>query len=161
MNPGLPHCKWIPYCLNHHSFDYKNFGQQSDALAFFFFFSFLMLSMIAIAFFQGASFLWFCGYIHDPQWFWSPRKSNVLLFSVVHHFFAIKWWDQTLWSSSFEIWVLSQPFTLLFCHHQEALHFLPLGWHHLHIWGCRCFSSNLDSRLCFIRPSVFHDVLCV
>ena len=39
-NPGLPHYKWIPYCLSHCSFDYKNFGQQSDAFAFFFFFFF-------------------------------------------------------------------------------------------------------------------------
>ena len=27
------------------------------------------------------------------------------------------------------------------------LHFLPLGWRHLHIWGYWYFPSNLDSRL--------------
>ena len=39
--------------------------------------------------------------------------------------------------------------------------FLPLGWCHLHIWGYWYFSASLDSSLCFIQPSISHDVLCI
>ena len=28
------------------------------------------------------------------------------------------------------------------------LHFLQLGWYHLHVWGCWYFPGNLDSSLC-------------
>ena len=40
------------------------------------------------------------------------------------------------------------------------LHFLPLGWYHSLIWGC-CFPLPLGSSLCFIQPSISHDVLCI
>ena len=45
-----------------------------------------------------------------PQWFYSPGKWNLLLFSLFPHLFAMKWWDQMSQSSFFECWVLSQPF---------------------------------------------------
>ena len=38
--------------------------------------------------------------------------------------------------------------------------FLPLGWYHLRIWGCRYFCS-LNSSLWFIQPGISHDVLCI
>ena len=40
-------------------------------------------------------------------------------------------------------------------------HFLPLKWYHLHIWGGRYFSWNLDSSLCFIQRGISPDVLCI
>ena len=39
------------------------------------------------------------------------------------------------------------------------LHFLPLEWYHLHIWGCWYFSSNFDSSLCFILSGIYNDIL--
>ena len=44
----------------------------------------------------------------------------------------------------FSVLSFKPAFTLLFHLHQEALqflHFLPLSWHHLHIWGCWYFSQ--------------------
>ena len=56
-------------------------------------------------------------------------------------------------------------FTLLFYLHQEALQFL---FAFCHKGGIICISKvidispgNLDSSLCFIKPSISHDVLCV
>ena len=37
--------------------------------------------------------------------------------------------------------------------------FLPLGWYHLHIWGCWYFFWQYS--LCFIQPSISNDVLCI
>ena len=54
-------------------------------------------------------------------------------------------------------------FTLLFHFHQEGLQFFFAFWHK---GGVICISevidispSNLDSSLCFLQPSVSHDVL--
>ena len=41
------------------------------------------------------------------------------------------------------------------------LRFLPLGWHHLHIWGYCNFSPQSWFQLCFIQPSILHDVPCI
>ena len=43
------------------------------------------------------------------------------------------------------------------------LHFLPWGWCHLHIWGYWYFSQQswFQLPLCFLQPSVSHDVLCI
>ena len=41
------------------------------------------------------------------------------------------------------------------------LHFLPSGWCHLYIWGYRYFSWQSWFQLCFILPSISHDVLCI
>ena len=48
--------------------------------------------------------------------------------------------------------------TVLFYPHQEALHFLPLVWYHLHIWGVGISLRNLDSSLWFTQPNILHDV---
>ena len=54
--------------------------------------------------------------------------------------------------------------TLLFYIHQEALWFLFNSWH---MGGVICISEvidispgSLDSSLCFIQPSILHEVLC-
>ena len=41
------------------------------------------------------------------------------------------------------------------------LHFLPLGWCHLHIWGYWYFSWQSWFQLCFLLPSILHDVPCI
>ena len=81
------------------------------------------------------------------------------------NWFAMKWWDWMPWPSFSECWVLSQLFhsplslssrgslvLLCFCHKgvviciSEVIDISP---------------GNLDSSLCFIQPSISHDVLCI
>ena len=50
-----------------------------------------------------------------------PRKIKSVTVSIVSPTIHMKWWDQTLWSSFFECWILSQLFHLIFHFHQEAL----------------------------------------
>ena len=75
----------------------------------------------------------------------------------------MKWWDQMPWSSFSECWALSNFFTLLFQFHQEAFEFL---FTFCHKDGVICIfevidisPGNLDSSLCFLQPSISHDVL--
>ena len=67
-------------------------------------------------------------------------------FHFFPHLFAIKWWDRMPWSSFFECWVLSQLFHSLLSsssrHSLVPLHFWPLEWYRLHIWGCWYFSQQ-------------------
>ena len=56
------------------------------------------------------------------------------------HLFAMKWQDWMPWSLVFECWILSQLFhsPLLPSSSRVSLvplHFLPLKWYHLYIWG--------------------------
>ena len=60
---------------------------------------------------------------------------------------------------------LANFFPLLFHFHQEVLSFFLTFCHK---WGVICISEiidispgNLDSSLCFIQPSVSHEVLCI
>ena len=41
------------------------------------------------------------------------------------------------------------------------LHFLPLTWYHLHIWGCCYFSQQSWLQLVIHPPNILHDVLCI
>ena len=41
------------------------------------------------------------------------------------------------------------------------LHFLPLKWYHLHIWGCCYFSQQSWLQLVIHSPNILHDVLCI
>ena len=47
-----------------------------------------------------------------------------------------------------------------------VLHFLPLGWCHLHIWGYWYFSQQSWFQLvlyplCWEMPSISHDIICM
>ena len=68
-----------------------------------------------------------------------PKKMKSFTVSIVPHLYTMKWWDQMPWSSFFKFWVLSQLFhsPLLTSSRGSLvpLHFLPLKWCHLHIWG--------------------------
>ena len=71
--------------------------------------------------------------------------------------------NQMSWSSSFEYWVLSQPFHSPLWSSSKGslvpLCFLPLGWYHLHIWVVDISSGNLDCSLWFNQPGFSHDEL--
>ena len=64
-----------------------------------------------------------------------------------------------LFQSSGHCWVLSQLFySTLSSSSRDSiipLHFLPLEWYHLHIWGCWYFSQQSWFQLWFIQPA-FH-----
>ena len=55
----------------------------------------------------------------------------------------MKWWNWMPWSLFFWCWVLSQLFLSPFSPSSRGslvpLHFLPLKWYHLPIWGCCYF----------------------
>ena len=65
-----------------------------------------------------------------------PKKRKSVTVSIVSHLFALKLWDQMLWSWFSECWVLSQLFhSPLLPSSRSSLgfvHFLPLGWY---IWA--------------------------
>ena len=65
----------------------------------------------------------------------------------------------------FECWVLSWLFHSPLSPSSRGslvpLHFLPLEWYHLHIWGCWYSPSNLDSSLWFMQPRILLDVFCL
>ena len=73
-----------------------------------------------------------------------PKKKKICQFPLFLHLFAIKWWDWMPWSYFFECWVLSQlfhfPVSLSARGSLVPIHFLPLKWYYLHIWGCCHFS---------------------
>ena len=39
--------------------------------------------------------------------------------------------------------------------------FLPLEWHHLHIWSCWYFSCQSWFQLVFTQPGILNDILCI
>ena len=58
----------------------------------------------------------------------------------------MKLWDWMPWSLFFGCWVLSQLFHSPLSSSSRSslvpLHFRPLEWYHLHIWGCWYFSQQ-------------------
>ena len=74
------------------------------------------------------------------------QENKICHFPLFLHLFAMKWWDQMAWSSFFECWVLSQlfhsPLSLSSRGFIVLLHFLTLGWCHLHTWGYWYFSQQ-------------------
>ena len=65
--------------------------------------------------------------------------------------FHEKPWERMPWSQSFECKVLSQCFCSVLSLSSRGslvpLRFLPLGWYHLHIWGCWYFSQQSRPQL--------------
>ena len=72
-----------------------------------------------------------------------PKKIKSVTVSIFS-LFAMKWWNQMPWFSFFECWVLRQLFHSLLSPSSRGslvpLHFLQLGWCHLHISGYWYFS---------------------
>ena len=68
------------------------------------------------------------------------KKIKSVTVSTFPSLFAMKQWDQMPRSKLFQCWVLSQFFHSSLSPSSRgsliSLHFLPLEWYHLHIWGC-------------------------
>ena len=56
------------------------------------------LSRLVIAFHPGSRRLLISYCSLHLQWYWSPKKQSLSLFPLFPHLFAMKWWDQMLWS---------------------------------------------------------------
>ena len=95
-----------------------------------------------------------------------PRKIKSVTVSI---FFPIylPWSDGTGWHdlSFSERWLSSQLFHSPLLPSSwgslAPLHFLPIEWYHLHIWGCRYSSEIFNSSLWFVQSCISHDVLCI
>ena len=74
----------------------------------------------------------------------------------------MKWWGWMPWSSFFECWILSQLFHSPLSPSSRGslglLHFLLLGWYHLHIWGYWYFPWQ--SRLQLVPHPAWHFTWC-
>ena len=138
-----------------HSFDYTRLCGKVMSLLF------IMLSRFLIAFLPRSKHLLVLWLQSLSAGILKPKKikSFTVSTSICHEMMGLDAIILVFW-----IWVFSRFFTLIFHLHQEAvvpLHFLPLVWYYLHIWGCWYFSSSLDSSLCFIQSSISHDVFCI
>ena len=71
---------------------------------------------------------------------WQPKTVTVSIFfpSIFHEVMGLGAMILVFWMLSFK----PVFFSLLFHFGQEALHFLPLEWCDLHIWGCWYFSQQ-------------------
>ena len=80
--------------------------------------------------------------------FGAPNNKVWHCFHCFPIYFPMKWWDRmpSLFS---ECWALSQhsPLSLSSRGFLDPIHFLPLGWYHLHIWGYWYFSWQSWFRL--------------
>ena len=105
------------------------------------------------------------------SWLQSPSAVILEPKKIVCHCFHcfpiyLPWSDGWMtWSSFFERWVLSQLFHSPLSHSSKDS-LVPLSF--CHKGGVICISEvidispgNLDSSLCFIQPSILHDVLCM
>ena len=72
--------------------------------------------------------------------------------SIVSQLFAMEWWDRfaiilVFWMFSFKP-AFHSPLSPSSIGSLDPLHFLPLEWYHLHIWGCviiytHCFFQRM------------------
>ena len=122
---------------------------------------FKMLSSFVIAFLPRSKCL-LIPWLKSPSALILETKENLPLFP---HLFAMKKWDWMPWSSFFECWVLSQFFHSPLLPSSRGslvpLHFLPLEWYRLHVWGSWYFSQQFWFQLVFILPGLSHYVLCI
>ena len=140
-----------------HSFGHADLCQRRDALLF------NMLSRFVIVFLPRSKHLLISGLWSPSTMIWKPKKiksTTVSTFpmSMCHEVIGVDAMILGFWMLSFK----PTFFTLLF--HQEAPSFFAFS----HKCGIICISEvldispgNLDSNLCFIQPSISHDVLCI
>ena len=119
------------------------------------------LSRFVIGFFPRGKFLLISGLQSQSTVILEPKKRVCHCFPCFPIYFP---WSLP-WSSLFERWVLSQLFNSPFSPSTRGslvpLHFLPLGWCHLHIWDYWYFSWKSWFQLCFIQPGISHDIFWI
>jgi len=120
------------------------------------------LSRLVIAFFPRSECLLISWLQSISAVILEPRKIKSGIVSIFPHLFVMKWRDWMPWSSFFECWVLSQLFHFPLSPSSRGslvpLHFLLLGWWHLHIWGNWYFSWQSWFQL--VSPPAWHFLWC-
>ena len=121
-----------------------------------------MLSRLVITLLPKSKPLLISGCSHHLQWFWSPQKRKSVVISTVapsicHEVMGPDAMILVFWMLSFKPTFSLSSFTFIKRFFSSSLS----EWCHLHIWGYWYSSRNLDSGLCFLQPSVSHDVLCI
>ena len=121
-----------------HSFEYMDLCWQSNVSAFQH-----CLSLLSC---QEAIIFWFHGCSYHPQWFWSPRRGNQTVLLPFPLLFPCSYEGRYHVLSFFFFFgclVLSHLFHASSPSSRGSsvlLHFLPVEWCYLHIWGCWYFS---------------------
>ena len=122
---------------------------------------FNMLSRLVITFLPMSKELSFYGCSHHLQWFWSLPKKVCHCF----HCFPIYLPEVMVLDAMILLfWMLSfkPPFSLSFFTFIKRVFSSSLLGDVIYISEVIDISpGNLDSSLCFIQPSVSHDVLCI
>ena len=122
------------------SFDRQTFLDKVMSLLF------NMLSRLVITFLPRTRHLLILWLQSPSAVILEPKKIKPLTASIVSPSFAMKWWEWMPQSLCFECWVLSQLFHSPLLPSSRGslvpIHFLPLGWCHLHIWGYWYFSQQ-------------------
>ena len=116
---------------------------------------------------------WTWVWVRSGSWWWTGRPGMLQYMESQRDRYdwatELNLWEQMPWSLFYECWVLINFFTLFFPFHQESsLSSLTLYsfFAICHKGGVICISEvidispgNLDSSLCFIQPTISHDVL--
>ena len=152
--PGLPVQHQLPEPTQTHVLTWQTFVGKVMSLLF------NMLSKFVIIFLPGSK----CLLISWLQWFGEPKKIKSATVSI----FSLSICYEVMGPDAmiFVFWMLSfkptfnSPLSLSSRGSWVPLHFLPLKWYHLHIWGVFISPGSLDSSLWVIQPGILQDVLC-
>ena len=137
-------------CWKNYSFDYMDLCWQSDIFMFF-----SMLSRFVITFLTKSMCLWIswlqspCAVILEPKKIKSVTIS-VVSPSICHEVMRLDAMIFAFWMLSFKL-AFSSPLSRLARGSLVLLHFLPLEWYYLHIWGC--YFSCQSSLQLMIHPA--------
>ena len=122
---------------------------------------FNILYRFVIAFLPRSKRLFIHGCSHSLQWFLEPKKKKSV--TALNFFPSICHEAMGLDAMIFECWVLSQLFhsalSLSSRGSSVSLHFLPLEWYHLYIWGYWYFSQQSWFQLMLHPP--WHFAWCI
>ena len=124
---------------------------------------FNMLSRLATAFLPRSKHLLISWLVITIRTDFGAQENKVCHFPFIPSLFTMRWWDQMTWSLFFECWVWSQFFHSPLSPSSRGslvpLHFLPLGWYHLHIWGWWYFSQQSWFQLVLHPAQLLHYAL--
>ena len=100
---------------------------------------------------MASPILWTWVWVSSGSWWWTGKPGVLQSMGLqrIGHEWAteLNWWERMPWF--FVFWMLSLKLTISLSLLSPSsrgslvpLHFLPLKWYHLHIWGCWYFSKQ-------------------
>ena len=155
-----PSLTYIHAYWKNHTFDYMDFVSKVMSLLFNILFSFVITFLprskhLLISWLQSPSVVILV-----------PKKIKPVTISIIFPSISHEVMGPMPWSLCFECWVLNQlfhsPLSLSSRESLVPLHFMTIRVVSSAYLRLLIFSpANLDSSLCFIQPSISHDVLCI